>query len=100
MNTKEKIINIVHNVIDNINEENEYKISKDVNTRIWGGESVLDSLGLINFIVAVEQNIEDDFDVTITLADERAMSQETSPFKSVGTLMDYIEMLLKEKLDD
>ena len=51
-------------------------------------------------VVAVEQNIEDEFDVTITLADERAMSQQTSPFRTVGTLTDYIEMLLGEKLND
>ena len=51
-------------------------------------------------VVAVEQNIEDEFDVTIRLADERAMSLETSPFKTVGTLTDYIEMILEEKLDD
>ena len=57
-------------------------------------------MDLINLVVAVEQNIEDEFDVSITLADERAMSQETSPFKTVGTLTDYIEMILEEKLDD
>ena len=79
---------------------NEEHIEKSNNTALFGSDSKLDSLGLINLVVAVEQNIEDKFDVTITLADERAMSQETSPFKSVGTLTDYIEMLLKEKLDD
>ena len=80
--------------------ENEDQLEKSTDTVLFGENGKLDSLGLINLVVAVEQNIEDEFDVTITLADERAMSQETSPFRTVGTLTDYIEMLLGEKLND
>ena len=67
---------------------------------IYGDNSPLDSLALVSLIVAVEQNIEDKFDISITLADERAMSLENSPFRTVGSLADYIEALLKEKLND
>ena len=90
------------NSIEEINRqlENEHQLEKSTNTVLFGEDGKLDSLGLINLVVAVEQNIEDEFDVTITLADERAMSQETSPFRTVGTLTDYIEMLLGEKLND
>ena len=90
------------NSIEEINRqlENEHQLEKSTNTVLFGEDGKLDSLGLINLVVAVEQNIEDEFDVTITLADERAMSQETSPFRTVGSLADYIEMLLEEKLND
>ena len=67
---------------------------------LFGGNSKLDSLWLINFIVLVEQNIEDELNITITLADERAMSQKHSPFRTVGSLIDYIKVLLEEKLND
>ena len=99
---REKIQQSIYNSIDSLNAQlpNEGHIEKSNNTALFGSGSKLDSLDLINLVVAVEQNIEDEFDITITLADERAMSQETSPFKTVGTLTDYIEMLLKEKLDD
>ncbi len=98
----ENIEKIVFSTIDALNQElnKEDRLKKSLETRLFGGNSNLDSLDLINLVVAVEQNIEDEFDVTITLADERAMSQETSPFKTVGTLTDYIEMILEEKLDD
>ena len=79
---------------------NEGHIEKSNNTALFGSGSKLDSLDLINLVVAVEQNIEDEFDVTIKLADERVLSQKTSPFKTVRTLTDYIEMLLGEKLND
>ncbi len=99
---KEKIQQSIFNSIDSLNAQlpNEVNIEKANNTALFGSGSRLDSLDFINLVVAVEQNIEDEFDVTITLADERAMSQETSPFRTVGTLTDYIEMLLGEKLND
>ena len=99
---KEKIQQSIFNSIDSLNANlpNEEYIEKSNKTALFGSGSKLDSLDLINLVVAVEQNIEDEFDVTITLADERAMSQETSPFRTIGTLMDYIEMLLGEKLND
>ena len=99
---REKIQQSIYNSIDSLNTQLpvEEHIEKSNDTTLFGSGSKLDSLDLINLVVAVEQNIEDEFDVTITLADERAMSQETSPFRTVGTLTDYIEMLLGEKLND
>ena len=97
-----KVLELIYDSIDEYNKEVsvELQLKKTTDSALFGEGSVLDSLGLINLIVAVEQNIEDKFDVIITLADERAMSQETSPFRTGGTLTDYIEMLLGEKLND
>ena len=54
----------------------------------------MDSLGLVNLLVIIEQNIEDEFDVSVAIADEKAMSQKYSPFRTIGTLTNYINMLL------
>ena len=99
---KKQIIKIIYDAIDELNNEldDEFKLVKSEKTALFGKSSSLDSLGLINLVVAVEQNIEDEFDVTITLADERAMSQEKSPFMNIGSLVEYIGILLNEKLDD
>ena len=40
--------------------------------------------------------ISEKFNKEIILADEKAMSQERSPFLSVKSLADYIEKLLNE----
>ena len=97
----EKILNLIYVTLDEYNEQlsDELQLEKSSDTKLFGRGSKLDSLGLVNLIVAVEQNIEDEFDVIITLADERAMSQEHSPFRTVGSLVDYIEVLLGEKLN-
>ena len=92
----ENIIREVSNIIHTDNEE----IVFNENSVIYGDNSPLDSLALVSLIVAVEQNIEDEFGISITLADERAMSQENSPFRSVRSLADYVETILKEKLND
>jgi acyl carrier protein len=68
----------------------------DQETRLLGKNAALDSLGLVTLIVELESRIEARYDVVLTLADERAMSQQRSPFRSVGALADYIGALLNE----
>lgn len=65
-------------------------------TRLLGKSSRLDSFGLVNLIILVEEKLCDKFDKSITLADERAMSQEHSPFRTVQTLAEYAYTLLSE----
>lgn len=62
----------------------------DAGTALFGTNGLLDSMGLVTLIVEVEQALADRFGITITLADDRAMSQRNSPFRSVGALADYI----------
>ena len=45
--------------------------------------------------VSVEENIEDEFDQSILLADEKAMSSEESPFSNVNSLSNYVASLLE-----
>jgi len=62
---------------------------------IPGGKK-LDSLSLVTLIVDIEQKLEDDYEVVLILADDKAMSQKRSPFRSVRTLADYICQLMEE----
>ena len=96
--SNKKIENLIINAIKEINEQlpQDQQLAKSSKTVLFGKDGKLDSLGLVNLLVTIEQNIEDGFDVSITIADERAMSQKHSPFRTVGALVDYIEMILKE----
>ena len=98
MKKRKTIENIIINAVKEINERlpKEQQISKTSKKELFGKRGQLDSLGLVNLLVIIEQNIEDEFDVSITIADEKAMSQKRSPFRTIGTLADYINMLLKE----
>ena len=88
-------LQIIYEAIDEINEDldESQKIEKTEETQIFGSGDSLDSLQLVNLITIVEQKIEDVTGEYIPLADERAMSLEESPFKTVGTLREYIDTL-------
>ena len=66
-------------------------------THLLGGQSPLDSIGLVTLIADLEGDIQREFGKTVTLADERAMSRTLSPFRKVGTLVDYVEERLRAK---
>lgn len=68
-------------------------------TRLIGQGAILDSMGLVSLIVDVEQTLDQEFGMTLILADERAMSQKRSPFRSVQSLTDYIYQLIEEQGD-
>jgi acyl carrier protein len=76
--------------------EAEQRIAATAETALMGKGAVLDSLHLVNLIVAVEARIDEEFGVTVTLADERAMSQKSSPFRTVTTFAEYGTMLVNE----
>lgn len=70
-------------------------ISSD--TVLFGHKGNLDSLGLVNLILLVEEQVAEEFSVLITLADERALSLKKSPFHNVTSLSEYVYLLLMEQ---
>jgi acyl carrier protein len=98
---KERILRALFMAVDEVDEA----LSKSKNSQLVitpetilvGEHGKLDSLGFVSFIFALEQKIEQELGVTITLVDERAMSQKDSPFETIGKLADYISLLLEEK---
>jgi D-alanine--poly(phosphoribitol) ligase subunit 2 len=90
---------IIYEAIDELNEEisGSKKIAKESDTVLFGRDSLLDSLGLVNLIITVEGLITDKLNLNITIVNEKAMSQKNSPFKSVQTLSDYILTLIESE---
>jgi acyl carrier protein len=66
-------------------------------THLVGRSAVLDSLGMVTLVVDLEQRIEEEYGVSLTLADDRAMSQKHSPFLTVRSLTNYILGLIDEE---
>lgn len=95
---KERIFEIIASAVRDIGEEMEIESLQQVNeaTKLFGNGGALDSLSLVSLIADVEEKIVDTFERSIVLADERAMSQRTSPFRDVGSLCAYVEKLLND----
>ena len=90
---RKKIQEIVFNCTKEFFENSEYELttSIDNNLRLIGDSSPLDSMGLVSLIVEIEESINDDFDVELVLANEKAMSARTSPFINLEKLILFIE---------
>ncbi len=65
-------------------------------TKLMGSNAIFDSIGLVSFIVGVEERIEDKTGKAIRLVSEKAMSRSASPFLTLDTLSKYIDELLLE----
>ena len=98
---KKKVRTLVCDAVEELNAEltDDQQLDTKNETPLIGRSAKLDSLGLVRLIVAVEEQIRDNLDVRLTLADERAMSQSSSPFRTLGTLQAYILQLLSERDD-
>ena len=92
----ELVISSLQDVLDMGNGNSTLPETIGADTRLIGREAVLDSMGLVNLIVEIEQRLEDDLGMAVVLADDRAMSQQKSPFRSVGSLADYLSQLVGE----
>jgi acyl carrier protein len=98
MMTRDELITLILNAIREFTELPDAEFDTlDETTRLIGENHILDSLGLVSVLMDVEQQVNEQLDVEIMIADERAMSQQRSPFRSVESLADYVLMLLHEQ---
>lgn len=94
---QEKIEKIIIDTLKDLNEEleNEAFLNPNSKTKLYGGNGAMDSLALVSFIADLEDKISDEFEKDIILADEKAMSAKTSPFRNIESLTSYIKSLLE-----
>ncbi|QKF61914.1 hypothetical protein [Campylobacter curvus] len=78
-------------------EDYDIKFS-DINedTKIFGSDALLDSLGLVVFISELEDKISSNLNKDIVIANEKAMSMRVSPFRDVKSLEKFIKEMLDE----
>lgn len=93
--TREKIQQIIFEALAMVNharEESE-KIPIGPETALFGKGGHLDSLGLVGFLIDVEESLQDE-GIRVSLSDDRAMSEKNSPFRDVPGLTAYITKLI------
>lgn len=98
---KHEVVNAIVDVLE------EYKVGSDLpieingeETILFGSNSVLDSFSLVAVIVEIEDKIHQITNQEIILSDEKAMSQKNSPFRTIGTLSEYILVLLGGEINE
>ena len=88
--SNEKIFQLIFDAIDEINERypEELRLTKSVDTMLTGESGKLDSLGLVSFVIAVEERIQNDLGETISFADE--IGNVDGPLRTPETLAEHI----------
>ncbi len=96
----ERILQAIYQAVEEINLQlpEGARLTLSPETVLWSKSDGIDSMCLVNLIVLTEENIEEEFGQTINLADEKANSQKNSPFQTIKTLANYIEILINENL--
>lgn len=96
---KQKLIDLIRDSAKKVLSElpDDQRVDFTESSDLFGGNSPFDSLMLVNFVVELEQALEANFNLSIALADERAMEQPENPFVNVKSLVSYLELLISEK---
>lgn len=99
MLNKDAIHAIILKALNNINDERgpDEQLTISLDICLFGADAVLDSLSLVSLIVDVESAVSEQVGFDISLSDDRAMSQDVSPYSDVNALTSYIQLLLSEQ---
>lgn len=92
----EDLVALIVGALQEQNGGREIKIPAELGreTPLFGRDGVLDSMGMVVLVVALEQAIEDEYGVSVSLADERALSERKSPFRTIGALAEYARRVI------
>ena len=63
-------------------------------TVLAGADGIFDSMALVGVVLEIEQRVTDRIGRAVSLVDERAMSQQRSPFRTVRSITSYLVTLL------
>jgi acyl carrier protein len=96
MADRERVQEAVYRAVDELNKQlpKGISVNKAPDAVLYGKTGKLESIDVVTLIMEVEDQIKAEFGRSITIADDRAMSLENSPFLTVGTLTDYVAELL------
>jgi acyl carrier protein len=94
-----RVTQAIFRAIDQLNQGRApaQRLARSEGAVLIGKDAVLDSLGLVNFVVAVEEEVAEAFGVSVNIADEKARTHPHTPFATVRSLAAYIGLLLEEQ---
>ena len=87
------VLSMVYEAVARTNEdlEPELRIEARPDEMLMGPGAKLDSLGFVSLILEIEALARERLGVTLELVNDRALSQERSPFRTLESLVAYVE---------
>ena len=86
---------LVHRALDTVNGQlpATQRLPKTADTVIIGPAGRLDSLGIINFVVTLEELVSETVGAPVQLLNEADLANGDGPFQTVGTLTRFLEAM-------
>ena len=102
MDRSAQIREVVFRAVDAMNAEvpDDKRVSKNPDAVLYGEEGVLDSLGLVDLAMHLQEGIIGEFGVALMVANDDALASVDSPFGTIETLTAYIGELLEKEQSD
>ena len=90
------ILGLVYAAIDEVNAQsaNGAVLEKSPEAPLLAGKKGVDSLTFVNLVVALEEQIQSKTGNSVVLVDESSMALQANPFRTVGTLAEYVGQIL------
>lgn len=98
---RQRVAELVYAAVDDLNEllPADKHLNKSPETPLLGPDTRLESLDLVDLIIGIEQRLQDELKLVVTLVDEKAMSLQRSPFRTLESMTDYVAQIVAHKSD-
>lgn len=86
------IVEALNGLIDEDTEDEKKLTILNANsdTRLFGSNGILDSMDVVILLSDLEERLDEEYDVAISLANDSIMSKARSPFRTVKSLSKYV----------
>ena len=97
MDDNDRIRRTIWRVIDAMNEEfpEGQRLDKSPSAALFGPKGSLDSLGLVDLVMRIQETVLDEYGVAVAVANEDVLLSPDGPFRTVETLTDHVAGLLE-----
>ena len=104
MMTRDRVLQVLLDAVAEFNEElaSDRPLTPSEATSLLPGFSGLDSLGFVNLVTLFEVQLENQIGLSLSLVDEaeEARAAGDDPWRSVGTLADFIVRKAPQALNE
>jgi len=69
-------------------------------TRLYGKDGLLTSILLVRYLSDLEDEVNEKYNTTISLMNEKAFSKSSSPFRDISSLSEFIVAELKNPIEE
>ncbi|MBF0624639.1 MAG: hypothetical protein HQL82_07505 [Magnetococcales bacterium] len=93
-----RVRELVFESIDDVNLglDPDNRLTKDDSEPLFGPNSRLGSLGLVNLLLAVEERVEAGFGQPILITDNPTLFNSEGPLRSLGVFIDFVADMVRK----